>query len=157
VKKLRDIFEIILFIFVLILIAITIISVVIALAAMLSLVGIGRFIIAILAVLAIIIVAIFELKKTDIPVIDCSNCYKENQLNREIAYFLHAYYPDAFYHDKLTDDDWTIYMLLTNVLNGSRFTVDCNRELFEKLAKNLEEIQMTNTELYRKVREDLKK
>lgn len=156
-RKLRDILEIILFVFVLILISIIIISVIMALAAMLSFVGISRFIIAILAVLAIIIVAIFECKKTDIPVIDCSNRYKENQLNREIAYFLHAYYPDAFYHDKLTDDDWSLYALLTNVLSGAGFTVDCNKELFEKLAKNLEEIQMTNTELYRKVREDLKK
>lgn len=156
-RKLRDIFEIILFIFVLILIAITIISVVIALAAMLSFVGIGRFIVAILAVLAIIIVTMLELKKTDIPVIDCSNCYRENQLSRDIACFLHAYYPDKFYHSKLTDDDWTMYALLTRALNGIGFTVDCNRELFEKLVKNLEETQMTNTELYRKVKEDLKK
>lgn len=156
-RKLRDIFEIILFIFALILIAITIISVVIALAAMLSLVGIGRFVIATIALLAIIITIVLELKKTDIPVIDCSNCYRENQLNREIIYFLHVYYPDIFYHDELTDDDWSLYALLTNVLSGAGFTVDCNKELFEKLAKNLEETQMTNTILYRKVREDLKK
>lgn len=156
-RKLRDIFEIVLFIFAFILIAITILSVVIALAAMLSLVGIGQFVIAILTVLAIIMVIIFELKKTDIPVIDCSNCYRENQLNREIIYFLHVYYPDIFYHDELTDDDWSLYALLTNVLSGAGFTVDYNKELFEKLAKNLEETQMTNTILYRKVKEDLKK
>ena len=156
-RKLKDILEIILFVFVLILISIIIISVIIALAAMLSFVGVGRFIIAILAVLAIIIVTTLELKKTDIPVIDCSNCYKDNQRNRDIACFLRAYYPDKFYHGKLTDDDWTTYALLTNDLNGVGFTVDCNRELFEKLAKNLEEMQMINTELYRKVKEDLKK
>ena len=156
-RKLRDILEIILFIFVLIIISITIISVIMALAAMLSFVGVGRFVIAMLAVLAIIIVTILELKKTDIPVIDCSNCHRENQLSEDIACFLHAYYPDKFYHSKLTDDDWTIYALLTKALNGVGFTVDCNRELFEKLAKNLEETQMTNTELYRKVKEDLKK
>lgn len=156
-RKLRDTLEIILFIFVLILISIIIISIIMALAAILSLVGVGQFIIAAFAVLAIIMVIIFELKKTDIPVIDCSNCYRENQLNREIIYFLHVYYPDIFYHDELTDDDWSLYALLTNVLSGAGFTVDCNRELFEKLAKNLEETQMTNTILYRKVREDLKK
>lgn len=156
-RKLRDTLEIILFIFVLILISIITISIIMALAAILSLVGVGQFIIAAFAVLAIIMVIIFELKKTDIPVIDCSNCYRENQLNREIIYFLHVYYPDIFYHDELTDDDWSLYALLTNVLSGAGFTVDCNRELFEKLAKNLEETQMTNTILYRKVREDLKK
>lgn len=57
----------------------------------------------------------------------------------------------------MADEDWKLHSLLTNVLSGAGFTVDCNKELFEKLAKNLEETQMTNTILYRKVREDLKK
>ena len=35
--------------------------------------------------------------------------------------------------------------------------LEYSRELFEKLKKNLEEVQLTNTELYRKVTEDLKK
>lgn len=157
-RKLRDIFEIILFIFAMILIIAVVISIAFALGAVLSLIGIGQFVIAMLAILAIIMVIIFELKKTEIPVIDCSSCYRENQLNKEIAYFLHIYFPDKSYHgDGLTDDDWKLHSLLTNVLSGAGFTVEYNRELFEKLKKNLEEVQLTNTELYKKVQEDLKK
>lgn len=156
-KKYREIFEIILFIFATILIITTVISIAFALGAVLSLIGTGQFIIAIIAMLAIIMVITFELKKTEIPVIDCSNCYKEDQLNKDIAYFLHVYYPDIFYHDELTDDDWKLYSFLTNVISGAGFPVICNKTLFKKLAKNLEETHLENTELYRKVTEDLKK
>lgn len=156
-KKYREIFEIILFIFATILIITTVISIAFALGAVLSLIGTGQFIIAIIAVLAIIMVIIFELKKTEIPVVDCSNCYKEDQLNKDIAYFLHVYYPDIFYHDELTDDDWKLYSLLTNIISGAGFPVICNKKLFKKLAKNLEETHLENTELYRKVKEDLEK
>lgn len=157
-RRLRDIFEIILFIFVLILIAITTISAILSLAKMLSFVGVLQVAIAVIAILSIIIAVVLELKDKDIPVIDCNNCHREDQLKIDIACFLHVYFPGkCYYGDGLTNDDWKLHSLLTNVLSGAGFTVEYSRELFEKLKKNLEEVQLTNTELYRKVTEDLKK
>ena len=112
----------------------------------------------IVAILAVILAIIREFKESDTEHKHKENQLYENQLNREIVYFLHAYYPSKFYHGKLTDDDWSLYSLLTNILSGAvEFTAFYNEALSKKFAEGLEELQMTHTKLYRELKENIEK
>ena len=112
----------------------------------------------IVTILAVILAIIREFKENDTEHKHKENQLYENQLNREIVYFLHAYYPGKFYHGKLTDDDWSLYSLLTNILSGAvEFTAFYNEALSKKFAEGLEELQMTHTMLYRKLKENIEK
>ena len=114
-------------------------------------------------ILAVILAIICEFKEKDTEHKHKENqLYEsqlyENQINREIVYFLHAYYPHKFHYGTLTDDDWSLYSLLTNVLSGAvEFTAFYNEALSKKFAEGLEELQMTHTKLYRKLKEELEK
>ena len=112
----------------------------------------------IVTILAVILAIIREFKESDTEHKHKENQLYENQLNREIVYFLHVYYPDKFYHGKLTDEDWSLYSLLTNILSGAvEFTAFYNEALSKKFAEGLEELQMTHTTLYRKLKENIEK
>ena len=150
-KKTKEILEIVLFI-----VAITfILSAALAIATVFIHIRAIQFMIITVTILAVILAIIREFKENNAERNRKEKQLYENQINREIVYFLHVYYPDKFYHGKLTDVDWSLYSLLTNVLSGSWFTANCNEVHFKKLAKNLEEVQLTDTELYRKVKKDL--
>lgn len=157
-RKTKEILEIVLFTVVIVLI----LSIIFAVVATFLHINEIHFMVIVVAILAVILAIIREFKESDTEHKHKENqLYEnqlyENQLNREIVYFLHVYYPDKFYHDKLTDEDWSLYSLLTNVLDGAGFTAFYNEAHSKKLAKSLEESQMTYTKLYRKVKEELEK
>jgi membrane protein implicated in regulation of membrane protease activity len=153
VRKTKEILEIVLFTVVIVLI----LSIIFAVVATFLHINEIHFMVIVVAILAVILAIIREFKESDTEHKHKENQLYENQLNREIVYFLHVYYPDKFYHDKLTDEDWSLYSLLTNVLDGAGFTAFYNEAHSKKLAKSLEESQMTYTKLYRKVKEELEK
>lgn len=152
-RKTKDILEIVLFI-----VAITfILSAALAIAVMFMHLSAIQFMIITVTILAVILAIICEFKEKDTERNRKENQLYENQLNREIVYFLHAYYPHKFHYSTLTDDDWSLYSLLTNVLSGAvEFTAFYNEALSKKFAEGLEELQMTHTKLYRELKETLK-
>lgn len=152
-RKTKEILEIVLFIVIIVLI----LSITFAVVVTFLHINEIRFMAIIVAILAVILAIIREFKESDTEHKHEENQLYENQLNKEIVYFLHVYYPDKFYHGKLTDEDWSLYSLLTNVLDGAGFTAFYNEAFSKKLAKSLEESQMTYTKLYRKVKEELEK
>lgn len=150
-RKTKEILEIVLFTVIIVLI----LSITFAVVVTFLHINEIHFMVIIVTILAVILAIIREFKESDTEHTHKENQLYENQLNREIIYFLHAYYPDKFYHGKLTDEDWSLYSLLTNVLDGAGFTAFYNEAFSKKLAKSLEESQMTYTKLYRKVKEEL--
>lgn len=143
-RKIKEILEIVLFAVVIVLI----LSISFAVVTFLH-INKSHFMVIVVTILAVILAIICEFKE-----IDAEHKHKENQLNREIVYFLHAYYPGKFYHGKLTDEDWSLYSLLTNILSGAaEFTAFYNEALSKKFAEGLEELQMTHTKLYRELKE----
>lgn len=152
-RKIKEILEIILFTVVIVLILSITFTVVVTFLHINEI----HFMVIIVTILAVILAIIREFKESDTEHKHKENQLYENQLNREIVYFLHVYYPDKFYHGKLTDEDWSLYSLLTNILDGAGFTAFYNEAFSKKLAKSLEESQMTYTKLYRKVKEELEK
>ena len=152
-RKTKEILEIVLFTVIIVLI----LSITFAVVATFLHINEIHFMVIVVAILAVILAIIREFKESDTEHNHKENQLYENQLNREIVYFLHVYYPDKFYHGKLTDEDWSLYSLLTNVLDGAGFTAFYNEAHSKKLAKSLEESQMTYTKLYRKVKEELEK
>lgn len=158
-RKTKEILEIILFTVIIVLILSITFAVVVT---FLHINGI-HFMVIIVTILAVILAIIREFKENDTEHKHKENqLYEnqlyENQLNREIIYFLHAYYPHKFHYGTLTDDDWSLYSLLTNVLSGAvEFTAFYNEALSKKFAEGLEELQMTHTKLYRKLKEELEK
>lgn len=152
-RKTKDILEIVLFI-----VAITfILSATLAIATVFIHISAIQFMIITVTILAVILAIICEFKEKDTERNHKENQLYENQLNREIVYFLHAYYPHKFHCGTLTDDDWSLYSLLTNILSGAvEFTAFYNEALSKKFAEGLEELQMTHTKLYRKLKETLK-
>ena len=152
-RKIKEILEIILFTVVIVLILSITFTVVVTFLHINEI----HFMVIIVTILAVILAIISEFKESDTEHKHKENQLYENQLNREIVYFLHVYYPDKFYHGKLTDEDWSLYSLLTNILDGAGFTAFYNEAFSKKLAKSLEESQMTYTKLYRKVKEELEK
>lgn len=153
-RKTKEILEIVLFIVAMIFI----LSAALAIAAVFIHISAMQFMIITVTVLAVILAIICEFKEKDTG----CNCKEkqlyENQINREIVHFLHVYYLDRFYHGTLTDDDCSLYSLLTNVLSGAvEFTAFYNEALSKKFVEGLEESQMTHTKIYRKVKEDLEK
>lgn len=148
-RKTKEILEIVLFTVVIVLI----LSITFAVVVTFLHINEIHFMVIIVTILAVILAIIREFKESD-----TEHKHKENQLNREIVYFLHVYYPDKFYHGKLTDEDWSLYSLLTNVLDGAaEFTAFYNEALSKKFAEGLEELQMTHTMLYRKLKENIEK
>jgi membrane protein implicated in regulation of membrane protease activity len=154
VRKTKEFLEIILFTVIIVLI----LSITFAVVVTILHINEIHFMAIIVAILAVILAIIREFKESDTEHKHKENQLYENQLNREIVYFLHAYYPGKFYHGKLTDDDWSLYSLLTNVLSGAaEFTAFYNEALSKKFAEGLEELQMTHTKLYRKLKENIEK
>lgn len=153
-KKTKEILEIVLFTVVIVLI----LSITFAVVVTFLHINEIHFMVIVVTILAVILAIIREFKENDTEHKHKENQLYENQLNREIVYFLHAYYPGKFYHGKLTDDDWSLYSLLTNVLDGAaEFTAFYNEALSKKFAEGLEELQMTHTMLYRKLKENIEK
>ena len=153
-RKIKDILEIILFTVIIVLI----LSITFAVVVTFLHINEIHFMAIIVAILAVILAIIREFKESDTKHKHKENQLCENQLNREIVYFLHAYYPDKFYHGKLTGDDWSLYSLLTNILSGAaEFTVFYNEALSKKFTEGLEELQMTHTKLYRELKENIEK
>lgn len=153
-RKTKEFLEIILFTVIIVLI----LSITFAVVVTILHINEIHFMAIIVAILAVILAIIREFKESDTEHKHKENQLYENQLNREIVYFLHAYYPGKFYHGKLTDDDWSLYSLLTNVLSGAaEFTAFYNEALSKKFAEGLEELQMTHTKLYRKLKENIEK
>lgn len=152
-RKTKEILEIVLFTVIIVLI----LSITFAVVTTFLHINEIHFMVIVVAILAVILAIIREFKESDTEHNHKENQLYENQLNREIVYFLHVYYPDKFYHGKLTDEDWSLYSLLTNVLDGAGFTAFYNEAHSKKLAKSLEESQMTYTKLYRKLKENIEK
>lgn len=153
-RKTKEILEIILFTVIIVLI----LSITFAVVVTFLHINEIHFMVIIVTILAVILAIIREFKENDTEHKHKENQLYENQLNREIVYFLHAYYPGKFYHGKLTDDDWSLYSLLTNILSGAvEFTAFYNEALSKKFAEGLEELQMTHTMLYRKLKENIEK
>lgn len=153
-RKTKEILEIVLFTVIIVLI----LSITFAVVVTFLHINEIHFMAIIIAILAVILAIIREFKESDTEHKHKENQLYENQLNREIVYFLHAYYPGKFYHGKLTDDDWSLYSLLTNILSGAvEFTAFYNEALSKKFAEGLEELQMTHTMLYRKLKENIEK
>lgn len=152
-RKTKDILEIVLFIVAIIFI----LSAALTIAVVFTHISAIQFMIITVTILAVIPAIICEFKEKDTERNRKEKQLYENQINREIIYFLHAYYPHKFHYGTLTDDDWSLYSLLTNVLSGAaEFTAVCNDVRSKKLAECLEELQMTYTKLYREVKKTLK-
>ena len=153
-RKTKDILEIVLFI-----VAITfILSATLVIVAVFTRISAIQFMVITVTILAVILAIICEFKEKDTERNRKEKQLYENQINREIVYFLHAYYPHKFHYGTLTDDDWSLYSMLTNVLSGAvGFTAFYNEALSKKFAEGLEELQMTHTKLYRKLKEELEK
>jgi hypothetical protein len=153
-RKTKDILEIVLFI-----VAITfILSATLAIATVFIHISAIQFMIITVTILAVILAIICEFKEKDTECNRKENQLYENQINREIVYFLHAYYPHKFHYSTLTDDDWSLYSLLTNILSGAvEFTAFYNEALSKKFAEGLEELQMTHTKIYKQLKENIEK
>lgn len=153
-RKTKDILEIVLFIVAIIFI----LSAALAIVAVFTHISAIQFMVITVTILAVISAIICEFKEKDVERNRKEKQLYENQINREIVYFLHAYYPHKFHYSTLTDDDWSLYSLLTNVLSGvAEFTSFYNDALSKKFAEGLEELQMTHTKLYRKLKENIEK
>lgn len=61
----------------------------------------------------------------------------EDKLKHNIFYFLHRYYPEN--RDNLTDEDWRIYLILTNYLESDGTLSLPKGSLADRLKEIMEE------------------
>ena len=85
----------------------------------------------------------------------CNKTIKEYELYKEIANYLHMYYPDRFKENALSNDDLIIFTTLTDAICGCNIKVysSGSKDRFKKLLKNLEGYGMQHTEFYKIVKE----